>query len=196
MHGDEREQSHEDLWKSQEDESMPVSTEEVRAKAGRYERENVRVYWVALLGLAPLAVAAFGYNLIQFHGPWLVAGNVWALAVFCTILWGLVRNGPRRMGSEEPCVHFLRREFEGKRQMLLRVRWLVLLFFPAVLASWLGGGPALRAEALGIQAPWRLQYLRGPGPLIVTALVLAMVWFGFSIAARKAGREMEKLGKE
>lgn len=196
MHGDEREQSHQDLWKSQEEESMQVSIEEVCAKARRYERENVRVHWAVLLGLTPLAVVAFGHNLIQFHGPWLVAGNIWALAVFCCIVWRLVRNGPRRTGSEEPCVHFLRREFEGKRQSLRWVRWLVLLFFPAVLASWLGRGPVLRAKSLGIQSPGWLQYLQGPGPLIVSSLIIAFVWFALSAEARKADREIEKLGNE
>jgi hypothetical protein len=46
MQGNDREQSHQDLWKSQEEGPMQMTSDEVRAKASKYERESVLVYWV------------------------------------------------------------------------------------------------------------------------------------------------------
>ena len=65
MHQDDREQSHEELWKSQDQHSMRISTDEVCVMARRWERKNVRLYWV-LLGLTALAVAAYLRGLIRF----------------------------------------------------------------------------------------------------------------------------------
>lgn len=194
MQGNEREQYHQELWKSQEEEPMQMTTEEVCAMARRQEKLSVRAFW-AMLGLTALFVAAFVHNLIQFRDPWLITGTAWALAVLCCISWRLVRNGPARIGPAEPCVHFLRRELERKRQGLLWIRWGVLLFFPAMLASWWGGGPVLRAKTLGIKASWLLQ-VHKPAPLIAMALILAFVSFAFAREARKVEREIEKLGKE
>jgi hypothetical protein len=38
---------HEDLWKSQEEEPMQITAEEVCVLARKYERQNVVVYWGA-----------------------------------------------------------------------------------------------------------------------------------------------------
>ena len=64
MHEDDLEKSHEELWKSQEDDSMQISTDEVCAIARRWERKNVPVYWV-LLGLTVVFVAADLRGLIR-----------------------------------------------------------------------------------------------------------------------------------
>lgn len=68
MQGNEREQSHQDLWKSQEDGPMQMTTDEGRAKARRYERENVLVFW-AMLGLIPLFLALLIYDVVRLRGP-------------------------------------------------------------------------------------------------------------------------------
>ena len=139
MQGNDREQSHQDLWKSQEDVPMQMTTDEVRAKARRYERENVLVFW-AMLGLTPLFLALFIYDVVRLHEPVLVqVGGGLAVATFCCIAGRLVWKGPNRIVSGEPCVHFLRREFEGKRQGLLWARRCWLLLIPAMLASFLLG---------------------------------------------------------
>ncbi len=173
---------------------MQITIDEVRARARRYERENVLFFWV-MLGLTPLFVAAFIYNLVHFRQPWLVAGTAWTLVALCYVVWRLVRNGPNRMVPGEPCVHFLRREFEGKRQGSLWLRRFVVLLIPAILASWWGGGP-LRGKALGIRPSWWPSLLKDYEPLIVTALVLAFIWFASWREGRKAEREIEKLSKE
>jgi hypothetical protein len=175
---------------------MQMTSDEVRAKASKYERESVLVYWVVALGLTPLFLTAFIYNLVRLREPLLIAGTGLALATYCLIAWPLVRNGPNRIAPAEPCLDFLRREFEAKRRGLLWVRGCVLLLIPAVLVSWWGGGPALRAKTLGIQSPWLLSLLRGPAPLIVLALVIAFLWFAFSSQARKIEREINKLPKQ
>jgi hypothetical protein len=41
MQGNDGEQFHQDLWKSQEEGQTQMTSDEVRAKASRYERESV-----------------------------------------------------------------------------------------------------------------------------------------------------------
>jgi hypothetical protein len=199
MHEDDREQSHEELWKSQqEEESMQISTDEVCAMARRWERKNVRVYWV-LLGLTALSVAAYLRGLIKFlmnsPAPWLIAGTAWMLALCCYVGWTL-RRGPLKMAPAGPCLEFLRRGNEVQRRALVGVRRGVLLFAPAILAFWWGGAPVLAAKNLGVQSARVLRLLAGPTPLIVMAVILAFIWFSFWTQARKLDREIEKLGKE
>jgi hypothetical protein len=197
MHEDDREQSHEELWKSQEEESMRLSTEEVCAMARRWERKNVRVYWV-LLGLTALCVAGYLRGLIKFlmnaPSPWLIAGNVWMLALCCYVGWTL-RRGPLKMAPAGPCLEFLRRGYEVQRWAMLGVRRGLVLFAPAMLALWWGGGAVLAAKNLGVQSARVLQGLAGPTPLIVMAVVLSFIWFAFWRESRKVEREIEKLGE-
>lgn len=174
---------------------MGITVDEVCRRARKEERVNLRAYW-ATLGFTVLLAAAFVRNLIQFRDPWLIFGTAWALAALCYVSWRLFRNGPSRIGPAEPCVNFLRREFEGKLQGLLWFRWGILLFFPAILASWWGGGPVLRAKTLGVHSVWLLQLLRGPVPLVVFGLLLAFVSFAFSREAGKIRRELIKLRRE
>jgi hypothetical protein len=197
MHEDDREQSLEELWKSQEDESMQISTDEVCAMARRWERKNVPVYWV-LLGLTALSVAAYLSGLIKFlmnsPSPWLIAGNAWMLALCCYVGWTL-RRGPLKIAPAGPCLEFLRRGYEVQRRTLLGVRRGVVLFAPAILALWWGGGPVLAAKNLGVQSARVLRLLAGPTPLIVMALVLAFIWFAFWKEGQKVDHEIEKLRK-
>jgi hypothetical protein len=196
MEKDKQDQFHEGLWKSQEEEQMHITTEEVRARARRYERENVLAHWI-LVVLTPLAVTWIAhdlYGLLRLHKPLLIATETWLLVTFCYVVWGFLRNGPRRTGKAEPGAQFLKREFEGRRQFFLSARRWILLLVPAVLAAWWGGGPALTAKEMGIKAAWLLR-VHQPVTLIVTILVLGFLWFALGNAARKADREIEKLGQ-
>ncbi len=187
-------QSHEDVWKSQEEEQMNISTEEICARARRHERGNVLGYWT-LACLAPLAVAWIVhdlYGLLRLHKPLLIATESWLLLTFCYVAWGFLRNIPRRIRTAESCSQFLKREFEGKRRAFLSVRRWILLLLPAVLAAWWGGGPALTAEEMGVKAAWLLR-AHQPVTLIETVLVLAFIWFAMGNAARKVEQEIEKL---
>ncbi len=147
MQNDEREQFHEELWKSQEVSQLQMTTEEVCAKAHKLERTGIRMYWAIFMFMVA-ATLLYVYRLTQFHQPWLISGTVWAVGSLGYTMWGLIRNGPTRMRPAEPCIHFLVREFEAKRRGLLLVRQLALLFVPTILAMWLGGGPGTRGESI------------------------------------------------
>ncbi|MGA2881670.1 MAG: hypothetical protein ABSG13_22190 [Bryobacteraceae bacterium] len=177
---------------------MRISTDEVCAMARRWERKNVPVYWV-LLGLTALSVAAYLRGLIKLlmnsPAPWLIAGNVWMLALCCYVGWTL-RRGPLKMAPAGPCLEFLRRGYEVQRRTLLGVRWGVVLFAPAIVALWWGGAPVLAAKNLGVQSARVLRLLAGPTPLIVMAVVLSFIWFAFWKEAQKVDREIERLDRE
>jgi hypothetical protein len=196
MQNDKPEQSCEYLWKSQKEEQMNISTEEIRARARRYERGNVLEHWI-LACLAPLAVAWIVrdlYGLLRLHKLLLMATESWLLVTFCYVVWGFLRNSPRRIRTAESCSQFLKREFEGKRRFFLSLRRWILLLVPAVLAAWWGGGPALTAKEMGIKAAWLLR-VHQPVTLIVTILVLVFIWFAMGNETRKAEQEIEKLGR-
>ncbi len=194
MQENEPEQFHQHLWTSQEKEPMNITIEEVCARARSDSRTNVRLFW-AVAGVAPLLIAAFVYDLARIREPWIVAGIAWALGVFCYFLWIVLRDGPRNMVEAEPCVDFLRRQFEGKRKGTVDIRRGVVLCIPAILAVWWGGGPVLRAKALGVQSGTVLGLLKGPAPLVVLGLLLALVWLAMAHEARRIDRELEKLGR-
>jgi hypothetical protein len=196
MQNNKPEQSYEDLWKSQKEEQMNTSIDEICARARRYERGNVLEHWI-LACLAPLAAAWVAhdlYGLLRLHRPLLIATESWLLVTFCYVVWGFLRDSPRRIRTAESCSQFLKREFEGKRRSALSMRRWILLLVPAVLAAWWGGGPALTAKEMGIKAVWLLR-VHQPAILIVTILVLAFVWFAMGNVARKAEQEIEKLGR-
>ena len=188
----------ESVWKSQEDEPMRMSVEELCARANAYEKENVRVYWCLLVLAVPM-VGAFVHNFVRFSEPWVRVGNVYVGAIFSYVVWTLLRKGPNRRlrlgsGAAEPCVSFLRREFANKRESLRSVRWLVALIFPGMVASWYGGGPQAMSKLLGIDSPAYRRFQESPLMLIVFGAMLAYVWFAFGKEAVKIDREIEKLG--
>jgi hypothetical protein len=191
MQQNEREPSNQDLWKSQEEEPMHMTTAKVCARAHKYERENVIVYW-AVLSLVPVFLAGFIYNLTRLREPLLLTGSTLAFVTFGCMFGKLIWRGPHRMPPAEPCLHFLRRKLEAKRRGLLWIRGCLLLLVPGIGAALWGGGPLLRAKTLGAQSPWLLSALRGPGPWIVMASLIAFEWFAFSTTARKVEREIEK----
>jgi hypothetical protein len=192
MQGNEREPIHEQLWKSQEEESMQISAEEVCARARRQQRNDGRVGW-ALVAVTVLIVAAYIRNLTRLHDPWMLAGAAGGLVAVCCFVWISVRNYSGRKGQAEPCAQFLRRMFERKRQWAREMRWAVWLLAPAVLASWWGGGPLLAAKNLGVASPWLLGLAGGPAPLVVMALLLALLSLLMSLEARRLDREIDQL---
>lgn len=142
-------------------------------------------------------MVGIGYELIHLYLSQkylLLATSSWLLVTFCYIAWRFLQSGPRRIGKTEPCVKFLKREFEGKRQFARLTREWMLLLIPAVLGAWWGGGPALRAKEMGIRWVWLLQP-RKPMQLLVILSVLVLVWLAMGNVVRKATREIERLGE-
>ena len=175
MQSDEPEPSPEQLWKSQEEEKMTLTLEQVRDRARRRARNDTRVYW-GLVIIAPFVVAAYIHNLMRFHNPWLIAGSAWALAVFGYFVWVSVRQGPPRQTQTEPCLLFARRLLEGRRLWARRMRVVVWLCVPAILSIWWGRRPAVN-----------------PAPFLLLVVMLALLWLGMTLEVRRCGREIEKL---
>jgi hypothetical protein len=163
---------HEDLWKSQEEEPMQITAEEVCVLARKYERQNVVVYWGAWT-LALLLTGGFVRDLLNVRNPWIVAGLSWTLATFLYMVGELLLKGARRMAAEEPCAVFLRRELQGKRRGLVRIERGILLLVPGIAATCWGG---LRLRALAVLLP-----------------MLAFCWFSFWTQTRKVDREIDRL---
>jgi hypothetical protein len=179
------------LWKCQQDD-MSINEDEVRSEARRREVKAVSAYWIVLT-LTVLLAAGFVRNLIYLRSSWVVLGTAWALVALGVVSWRLLRNGPNRRQRAEPCALYLRRALQTKRASLLCIRWLALLMVPAILACWVGGGPVLRAKALGFSAPVVLHLLAGPIPLITFSAIIAFVWFAFTRQARKVELEIARI---
>ena len=101
---------------------------------------------IALFALAAFAIA-FAHNAWSIDQPWVKFGQGWMLIVMTVYVWSLIRDRTGRKASSETCTGFLLRALEKKRDGFLAVRRVVLLIIPAILASWWGGGPALKARA-------------------------------------------------
>ena len=93
----------------------------------------------------------------------------------------------------ESCADFLRAELEKKSTRILEMRWILLLVFPGMFASWWGGGPVSVAKNLGIERPALLRFPASPGPLIGFALLLAFIWVKIGSEASAIRREIEGL---
>jgi len=183
-----------DLWKSN-DPALPQrpDTTGICALARREERSNVWGRGIGLFALAGFAIA-FAHNTWEVDQPWVRLGQGWMLIVMTVYLGGLLRNRTGRRASNETCAEFLLRSLQRKRDGFLAVRRVVLFIIPALLASWWGGGAALKARAMGLDpsSPY-YRYLTSVWPTVATCVLLLLVWFAFSGAAKKASAEFEAL---
>jgi len=183
-----------ELWK-QDDAGLPnpLSTNEVCARARKGEIENI---WARRIGTFALVVfaAAFAYNIWSVPQPWVRLGQAWMLTVVCVYLWSVIRSRPDRKASNESCAEFLQRSVRSKELRFLALRRTVFWIFPAQLATWWGGGPALKGRVLGLSpsSPY-YHYLNSGWPFLATTLLLVLIWLAFSHAARKAAKEAESL---
>jgi undecaprenyl pyrophosphate phosphatase UppP len=181
MHEDDR--GYRELWKSQELEPMHITKDEVCARVHRHERNDKRLGW-GFSVLIPLMVGAFVYRLIQLRQPWLIAGVAWGFAAFCYFVWISFRNSPGRKPPSEPCVDFLRRMFQSRRQWTVDMRRTVLSIVPAVVACAWGNGWLSASPVTGMLV------------LIAMTLLLGTVWLLMVLEARRLGREIEKLASQ
>ena len=182
-----------DLWKRSETALPEPLAAEICALARRRELESVWGRRISLFAVAGLAVA-FAHNTWEINQPWVRLGQGWMLLVMSVCLWNLIRNRTHLRASNDSCGSFLLRSLKMKRDGYLAIRRIVLLIVPAVLASWWGGGAALKARAMGLDpsSPY-YRYLTGVWPMIATCVLLLVVWFAFSEAAKKATAEFEAL---
>jgi hypothetical protein len=163
------------LWKSQKEEPMRITAEEACVLARKYGRESTAAQWGAW-AVTLVLVGGFIYDLGALPNSWIVAGLAWALAAYIFMVWELLRRGTARMTPEEPCVVFLRRELEGKRRALRRIRWGLALLAPGIAMVVWGRGPGLGVKFIAI------------------ALAIGFCWFSFWHQGQKVDREIERLG--
>ena len=198
MQESERPSTPEGVWKSiQEKEEvsmeMTMTPDQLCAKARWRDRENVLAHRTCSVMLV-LFAGFFAYDFYITTQPWVLFGHLWMVGLLCFYFVKLVRQSPRRMMTNESCASFLEREFEGSRNTAVEARRAVILLIPAILTSWLGGGPALRLKSMGVDpSSWWFQVATGPGQFIVTGLILTFLWFSFGNAAKKASRQIEEL---
>ena len=186
----------ESAWKSLDEREEPMkqmTTEELCAKARWYDQQNVWAHW-AVLAVILFLLGSFSYNVFHITDPWIRLGQAWILGAICLVGFTMLQRGPRRIAANEPCASFLEREFEGKRDGMLNLRRALFLLIPGIAASWWGGGPAVRAKALGIDpSSWPFQFAKGPWPFVIVGLILAFIWFTFGKEAQKANLEVERI---
>jgi len=117
---------------------MRLTTEELCRKALGYEAENVWAHRLAIVGLVGAAGAFlfFAYSALTGEQPWIRASQAYLCGLLSLACAQIVRRGPRRAATGEPCVSFLVREFEGKRDVILGGRRALFLLAPPLLAGW------------------------------------------------------------
>jgi hypothetical protein len=183
-----------DLWKKNDPAlPQPPATAGICTLARRRERESV---WQRRLGLFALGgfALAFAHNAWQVDQPWVRFGQGWMVIVMTAYFWGLIRNRNNLRASNETCAGFLLRSLRMKRDGFLATRRVVLFIIPAIVASWWGHGGALKARAMGLDpSSAYYRYLTSVWPAVATGVLLTIIWFAFSAAAKKASGEFEAL---
>jgi hypothetical protein len=170
----------EQLWKSQEETEMDITTDEVCRLAHKREATAILSHRIFLL-VVLLFCAAFVYNMVRLlHEPWLLAGCGVAIVALSLPAVKAAMDGPSRMRTGEPCIAFLRRELDGRCRGIRLIRWSILLMWPATILCSIGGGPMLRAKALGIHSAWALRLFEWPVTISVMTVLLAFCWFAFT----------------
>lgn len=183
----------EQLWKSQEETQMNITMDEVCLLAHKRQTLAIRSHRAFLL-VVSLFCAAFVYNMVTFlHAPWLLAGYGVAIVALSLPAIKAAREGPSRMRTAEPCVDFLKRELDSRCRGVRVIRWSILLMWPATVLCSIGGGPMLRAQALGIHSVWALRLFEWPVTISVMTVLLGFVWFGFTKQLRKLEARRDQL---
>jgi hypothetical protein len=181
------------LWKRNEGTPPEPHASEICTLARRRERESVWGRSISLVALAGFAIA-FAHNTWEVNQPWVRLGQGWMLLVMTVCLWNLIRNRAHLRSTNDSCAGFLLRSLKMKRDGYLAFRRIIPLIIPAILASWWGGGAALKARAMGLDpsSPY-YRYLTSVWPMLATCVLLLLVWLAFSEAAKKASAEFEAL---
>ena len=172
---------------------MTLTTDQLCAKARYRERENVwgqRIAAVVCLGSG----VAFAYGAITMQQIWLQLGQAWMVFLMGIAVWGVIRNGARRIQSGESCAQFMVRELEGSRRTLLAIRWGIVFLLPSLFLFWWGGDAEIRANALHLDpASWRYYFLTSPWRIVVVLLSLLVGWVGLGLEARKRALQADEL---
>lgn len=172
---------------------ITMTTDELCVMARSQEKLHVRTRWIVAAVLVAFA-GCFLYNVFSIDEPWIRLGQAWMFGVMCYLFAENLQREPMRIGTNEPCAHFLEREFENKRRGFLAIRGRLFLFIPGIAATCWGGGPMVRAKAMGLDpSSWPFRLVTGTWLLLIVGVILAVVWFAFGKAAEKARRDQQDI---
>ncbi|MGO9009918.1 MAG: hypothetical protein ACLQPN_07430 [Bryobacteraceae bacterium] len=172
-----------EAWRNQPGENITMSLEEIRRRAGKFQR---RVWWRNAREYVAVAIVVliFGFYLKWYPNPVARAGSVMIIAGALYVAYELHRRASSEAmpeGSEfEPCLGFHRRALERQRDALANVwSWYLGPIIPG-LAVFLAG--------TGVAAPIPLFY-----GVLVTAVRAAVVGVIFWLVAKLNHRAARKL---
>ena len=177
-------------WLNQPVENTAMPLEEIRRRAGKFERRirwrNAREY-----AATAIVVAVFGYYIEAVPGAVARAGSVLTIAGALYVAWQLHRrassgNAPAA-GAVEDCLGFHRRELERQRDALASVwRWYLGPLVPG-LAIFIAG------TALAVPIPIRYRVLTAAIMLAIVGVVFWLVAKLNSYGARKLQTQIDEL---
>jgi len=186
-----------DAWRSQPVEQIQMSTMELAAAAGRFERQVHRRNLIEYVAGA-VGALAFGWMAIfGHHAGWIVrAGDALAVPGMAFILWQLHRRGsPGRTptgGSPETLVAFQRSELVRQRDALRAVPvWYISPILPSFFLIGLGRWVQESTPGRSRQEDHVMIIVGG----IVIGLVLAVVWLLNALAVMKLERQIDQIDR-
>ncbi len=187
----------ESVWKDQNDERqmqrIKVLPDELEHLVRSREKLNHFAHWIAVTVMSLLA-AGFLYNVWSANQPWIRFGQAWALGLLVYVLSTQLQYRVGRKGAHETCIHFLERQHEERARDYLRIRRQLWLLTPSLVASWLGKGPLMIAEARGLDpSSWLFRFCAGPWPFLLIFAVVVLIWLAFGAAADKARRDAREI---
>lgn len=178
------------LWQNQQTEGFPVSVDQIRVSAGRFQRKvsrrNVRESLAALV-----VVIFFGAQMVMSTGMLLRTGDLLVIAASIYVIWHLWSRGsalplPEDAGLSN-WIEFRKRELGRQRDLLSSVwRWYMGPVIPGLALVLIAGGlanPALHKHPYFVVA--------FPA-LAIAALFVVVGWLNHR-AARRLQRQIDEL---
>lgn len=185
------------VWKNQDEEegTVPIKTEpqDFADRVKSIERQNTIAGWSAVIIASAMSIAAL-HNIYVVKESWIRLSQAWIIAVIAYIVATEFQRRGQVKGSDEPCARFLERRHEEQAKSYLRFRRIVPFVIPGMVAAWLGSGPLMMAKSRGLDPSSSLyQFCLGPWPFVIIGAALALVWWAFGSAARKANRDRDEI---
>ncbi len=179
-----------ELWQSQKTEGVPMSVEQIRMSAGKFQRKvgrrNVREYVAALV-----VTVFFAYDFVRADDLLVRIGFALVIAGTAFVVWQLHAQGSARKLPEDAVltsfIDFQRRELIRQRDLLRSVwRWYLGPLIP---------GLVVLIASFGRANPGHLKH---PGLMVaIYAIAVGAVFVGIAKlngrAARRLQRQIDRL---
>lgn len=123
------------LWQSQSVETVPMSLEELRQKAEKFQKRignrNLREYVASVFVIAAFSYYMFAFPLLRLASGLILAGTIYVVYQLRTR--GAAKAVPASMALDT-CVDFHRRELERQRDLIRDVwKWYLMPFVPGLV---------------------------------------------------------------